>query len=517
MLKHGLGQPVTCVPAAPADACPSLVRRHRRHGYARRVATILGALLIGVVSGSAAAATEEEAWTVPFQRAEPAASSRIVDGRVAPGGSFPMVLQLLLREAANGRPAARDSTVCAATLIAPQWALTAAHCLVTTEEDDNPPPGRRRAYEPLPSRAIALRAGTVVLGSGGQRLAIERFIIHEEYAPETRNAGPRHDIALIRLASPLDLPTTPLLGASLAEQLLAPSRGAATVVGWGRTRWEGPRPEQLLQVDIDLLPRRVCRFAHPDMPGTAVTFCAGVLDRCTTDGLCPDACQGDSGGPLFVRDGVGLLQAGIVSYNRECGRRGYPAVYTSVAAYEGWIRRHVQEASVWTRPPPAFEQTSAELTRPPSTLPPALRPAVSISMPAGPTVQLGGDIVLRLVSNVPGRLLIFNENAEGSGYLVFPNLVSRQFGRGDERIAAGQPVLLPDPNRQAFVFQAAPPGGRNRMVAVVIPSDAPVDPVIDPQIAQARIPRLDDWVRELTARLPQGRIASGEVTYEIRP
>jgi len=49
-------------------------------------------------------------------------------------------------------------------------------------------------------------------------------------------------------------------------------------------------------------------------------------------------CQGDSGGPLmFLEKGGIWMQGGIVSFGYECAKKGYPGVYTKVAAFIDWI------------------------------------------------------------------------------------------------------------------------------------------------------------------------------------
>lgn len=58
----------------------------------------------------------------------------------------------------------------------------------------------------------------------------------------------------------------------------------------------------------------------------------------------PGDCPGDSGGPLFVTEADGsFLQVGIVSFGIgsdaiRCGSTDAPSVYTSVAAFDAWIR-----------------------------------------------------------------------------------------------------------------------------------------------------------------------------------
>lgn len=60
-------------------------------------------------------------------------------------------------------------------------------------------------------------------------------------------------------------------------------------------------------------------------------LCAGSL----TDKIMADACIGDSGGAL-VCDG---FLTGIISQGHpdECGRLGFPGIYTNVLNFQKWI------------------------------------------------------------------------------------------------------------------------------------------------------------------------------------
>jgi hypothetical protein len=194
------------------------------------------------------------------------------------------------------------------------------------------------------------------------------------------------------------------------------------------------------------------------------------------------------------------LQAGVVSFGFECGRVGHPGVYSSVAYFEGWIRRYVHEANFAAPPPPAFttaDTTLAPATKPPEPDRPSLKPALALSLPNGTALAVGDPLTLKLVSNVPGRLLLFNQNAEGAGYLVVPNSVERRQGRARETVAAGQPVLVPDP--------------------LVVPADAPgLDALIDAHLANTDIGDIDAWVKSIAAKLTPGRVAAGEIQYSIK-
>jgi trypsin len=110
---------------------------------------------------------------------------------------------------------------------------------------------------------------------------------------------------------------------------LTPPAGTPVVVtGWGRLRTGGTSPTQLQQVQVNVMDYEECDSAYWEYGGiTARMLCAGV----PAGGK--DACQGDSGGPLVT---AGRL-SGIVSWGDDCGREGFPGVYTNVAVLKSWV------------------------------------------------------------------------------------------------------------------------------------------------------------------------------------
>lgn len=55
------------------------------------------------------------------------------------------------------------------------------------------------------------------------------------------------------------------------------------------------------------------------------------MPACTT--------QGDSGGPLVVKQGSQWVQAGIVSFGKDCALANFPGVYARVSQYQDWINK----------------------------------------------------------------------------------------------------------------------------------------------------------------------------------
>lgn len=107
-----------------------------------------------------------------------------------------------------------------------------------------------------------------------------------------------------------------------------PTGTPVVVTGWGRLLNDGTSPLQLQQVQVSVMDYDECDRAYLGYGGlTPRMLCAGV----PAGGK--DSCQGDSGGPLMA----GGKLSGIVSWGDDCGRSGFPGVYTNVALLKSWV------------------------------------------------------------------------------------------------------------------------------------------------------------------------------------
>ena len=260
-----------------------------------------------------------------------AAPFQIVGGRPVKPGEMPFMAAIADRQT--------SSYFCGGTAIASRWILTAAHCLVGPDGGE---------IEPT---ALMVTVGALKLSEAelGQDFYVRSVLVHEDYDPGSQ----ANDIALLELDRPWPGPVAELPPALPRDSYYR----SGTTAGFGATA-EGrdPQPIQkkdgrsivaasdiLLAADVGISPRETCKERYASLPAeerlpvTEAHICA------VEPGATRDSCQGDSGGPLLTGDGRKIIQLGIVSFGHGCARKGFPGVYTRVAAYMQWLRQRMGE------------------------------------------------------------------------------------------------------------------------------------------------------------------------------
>lgn len=213
------------------------------------------------------------------------------------------------------------------TLIHPRWVVTAAQNVVIDAEGNT--------MEPEDIEVVLGLSD--LLGEGGERIAVERIIVHPDYDAGTKGA----DVALLELAAES---SQPVLSLYSGEGDLAGE--TAVALGWGIADHES-FPSVLQNVEIPLVSHETGAAAYPDLTLPATILFAGSAEGDK------GACDFDTGGPLMVAEKGGLRLAGIFSWG-ECGTPGKYGVFTRVAAVRAFIDANVSDIKETSWFPLAF-------------------------------------------------------------------------------------------------------------------------------------------------------------------
>ncbi|KAG5882125.1 hypothetical protein JTB14_016888 [Gonioctena quinquepunctata] len=210
---------------------------------------------------------------------------------------------------------------CGASLIHPQVAMTAAHCVTGNGQ-------------------FVIRAGEWNWESKEELLPhqerkAKKIVKHPNFhAPSLRN-----DIALIILNEPFHL--TQNVGIiCLPQQGTMFDHANCVAAGWGKNSYrKGTYQSTLKKVNLPVVSRDKCLQALRDaVLGPSFNLHQSFI--CAGGEADKDTCKGDGGSPLMcpVSGRLGKYQqAGIVSWGLTCGKHDTPGVYVNLGMFRDWI------------------------------------------------------------------------------------------------------------------------------------------------------------------------------------
>merc|ERR1712226_1127203 len=198
---------------------------------------------------------------------------RVVAGTTPPRGAWPWQILLIYRGFPN----------CGGTLIAPNWVVTAAHCVYRRES--------------VPGNFV-VRVGehdrTKVEGSEVE-VKVAKVLRHSKYSSYMLN----NDIALLKLSQPVKLN-------KFVQPACLPTQDPAVgskcyITGWGKTHHPGHMTDVLQQGLLPVVSNKACYEKNKhriNIPVTDAMICGGSggTDRIS-------GCHGDSGGPFVCNIG----------------------------------------------------------------------------------------------------------------------------------------------------------------------------------------------------------------------
>jgi len=265
----------------------------------------------------------------------------IVAGTEAPEGKYPW--QVRLYSTLNDKRG-----FCGGTIIAPQWVLTAGHCVTVGEKEIGP--------------HTVKDADKVVVGYGSNdrtrtiKVEVVKIVIRDEFKRD--GIAGKGDVALLKLKQPIPDAKVISLADPAIDKTFVVEGTPLTATGWGALwspfdkdvgalmselgsasemmdKWQFP--VKLREVQIDAMDNSTCKAVFAGSPFTVAPteICAMVK------GTTKDICQGDSGGPLLVKAAAspqGYYQVGVVSWTTICGSTTKPSVFARVSPFTDWIK-----------------------------------------------------------------------------------------------------------------------------------------------------------------------------------
>ncbi|XP_053670829.1 phenoloxidase-activating factor 2-like [Anopheles nili] len=278
--------------------------------------------------------TEDEKFLPCGQRNANGVGFRIGAGKVEESefGEFPWTLLVLeMQQLFDFED--KEVYACVASLVAPNVALTVAHCVVNRTASN-----------------LVVRAGEWDTRTESEVLPYQDAKVKEIHLHERYNKRHHFDVALLVLDKPFQ-PAENVQIICLPPPGVRPPTGTECVTGgWGKDRFgeAGVYQQILKRVALPVVDSDQCQQAlrktrlGPSYKLHNTFLCAGGKKDA-------DVCAGDGGAALVCLipgSHTDYYQAGVVAWGIGCGDEHIPGVYADVATLRSWIVDNLRALNV---------------------------------------------------------------------------------------------------------------------------------------------------------------------------
>ncbi|RLO03258.1 hypothetical protein DYB28_013100 [Aphanomyces astaci] len=259
-------------------------------------------LFVAIAAVVASVCAQDFNFTDVSESQEQGDGHRVVGGKEAPVGQYTWTVNLRSRSAG-------EYSECGGTLIAPDYVLTAAHCV------ENGKPS-------FVAVGTHYKGGT----SDGEQISVVSSTSHPRY----RDIHTGFDVAVLKLSRASKFAPLPLAKDAVAAQT------SVKLLGWGQTSGPSGNPSSVLKENAFVVKSNDECQAKLRRSNELRGWKATATHLCAGGDAGQAACFGDSGGPLIKSTSAGFALVGDVSFGVPCGK-GFPDVYGRVAAFRAFI------------------------------------------------------------------------------------------------------------------------------------------------------------------------------------